>query len=758
MWNAHTFHMKNIEGFLKEYYGLDVSEIRLLEGYEDKTFRIESQSGTHIVKVYLTRTGLAHRLNLECEYIEALNTQLPYEFPVSLRSLNGNLFEEFGQNTIRLLPFLEGDFLSEVSHTDPLLVSLGTLLGQMGRVGINIEVDSLPLSSDFWDLQHLLIHKKGVGAIEDSKDRALVRYFLLQFEKAVEPLKYSLRKSLIHNDCNDWNLLTHDEKVSGVIDFGDLSYSWLVADLAVALPYVMADKDDPLGAVCTVIQAYQREFPLEEEELGFLYYLIAGRICMSLCNSAAAKKTKPESQYISISEEQMRRLLHHWIAISPEKASARFLEAAGLPNKKSREPEDYLYRRNNLLPKSLSVSYAQPIIMQRAAFQYMFNQNGDRFLDAYNNIMLVGHCHPRVVEATSKVLSRINTNTRYLYDEILDYSERLLGYFPQPLCRVFLVNSGSAATDLALRLSNSFTGKEKTMALEHGYHGNTVAGISVSHYKHKKGGEYPNTLLCPMPKVFGSGYPDDGSAGSQYSRLSQSILETHSGQVSAFIAEPVMGCGGQVPLPQGFLPEVYKMVRAQGGVCISDEVQVGFGRLGSWNWGFEKFGVVPDIVVLGKPMGNGHPIGAVVTTAEIASVFDSGPEFFSSFGGNPVSCAAGDAVLRVLEEEGLREHAQKTGAYLKKGLTELSLQYEALADVRGDGLFLGVELSDHSGGPGTALARKLKNKLREAYILIGTDGPDDNVLKIKPPLPFNRENCDELITQTARILKNHRVS
>jgi 4-aminobutyrate aminotransferase-like enzyme len=392
--------------------------------------------------------------------------------------------------------------------------------------------------------------------------------------------------------------------------------------------------------------------------------------------------------------------------------------------------------------------------MKRAAFQYMFNNRGDRFLDAYNNIMLVGHCHPRVVEATTRVLHRINTNTRYLYSEILNYSEHLLSYFPERLNRVFLVNSGSAATDLALRLSRAYTGRDKILALENGYHGNTLAGIAVSHYKHKKGSSYPNTLLCPMPKAFGSGHPDDGSAGAHYTQFAKKLLVQNPGQVGAFIAEPIMGCGGQVPLARGFLHEVYKDVRSQGGICITDEVQVGFGRLGSWNWGYEKHGVVPDMVILGKPMGNGHPIGAVVTTAEIGAAFDSGPEFFSSFGGNPVSCAAGEAVLQVLEEEGLKAHALDTGTYLKAAFQELSTRHRALADIRGDGLFIGVELLDPLGKPNTTLAQKLKNGLRDSHILIGTDGPNNNVLKIKPPLPFNRANCDELIGQLGRILEN----
>jgi 4-aminobutyrate aminotransferase-like enzyme/Ser/Thr protein kinase RdoA (MazF antagonist) len=745
--------MEVLRDILIEHYGVVASDIRLLEGYEDKTYLVESARGRSVLKVYSPSRGLATRLALETKFAEALAHALPYEFPVPIYSAQGNAWVSFGNKTVRLLPFLQGEFLAEVPKTDRTLRSLGAFLGQLTKVGASLSVDSVPSNESLWDLQHLLIHRGRADAIEDPKERALINYFLLQFEQVVEPRRFTLRKSLIHNDANDWNLLTQKGKVSGIIDFGDLCYSWLIAELAVALPYVMAGKEDPIGAACIVIAAYHREFPLLPEELHLLYYLVAGRICMSLCNSAAAKKLKPDSEYIQISEGAMRQLLHHWIACSPEAAWDQFARAAGIPIPKRAGAEEYLSRRNRLVPRSLSLSYHQPIVMQRAAFQYMFDNNGTRFLDAYNNIMLVGHCHPRVVQATSSVLGRINTNTRYHYEELLDYCQHLLGLFPDALSRVFLVNSGSAATDLALRLSMAYTGRKKMLALEHGYHGNTVAGISVSHYKHRKGEIYPDTLLCPMPKAFGSGLKDDGAAGLYYSSLCRDLLKAHPEPISAFIAEPIMGCGGQVPLAKGFLPEVYKLVRHQGGVCISDEVQVGFGRLGNWNWGYEKHGVVPDMVVLGKPMGNGHPMGAVVTTREIASVFDSGPEFFSSFGGNPVSCAAGNEVLHVLREEGLRAHARETGMYLKEGFRMLGARYQAVADVRGDGLFLGVELLDSEGNPATGLAQKLKNTLREAHILIGTDGPFENVLKIKPPLPFNRANCDELLSTTSRILK-----
>ena len=746
--------MKDIGVFLEKRYGLSVEGMHLLEGYEDKTFRIDSPEGRLVLKTHARKPGIAYRLNLENGLAQALAKSLPYDFPVALKSSDGSAWESFDEQLIRLLPFLEGEFLAEVSHTDELLESLGTFLGKVNQVGMQLIPETAPTRITAWDLQHLSIHKPYVDVLEDPKDRALIAYYLLQYEQVVEPQRYALRKCLIHNDANDWNVLTQNGKVSGIIDFGDMCYSWLINELAVALPYVLAEREDPLRVARIVIGAYHREFPLKRQEIELLYYLVAGRICMSLCNSARAAKLRPESDYIRISESPMKQLLQKWISISPEEASHCFLKAAGFSTPESANADDYLRRRNEVVPRSLSVSYTQPIVMKRSAFQYMFNNRGDRFLDAYNNIMLVGHCHPKVVEATSGVLHRLNTNTRYLYPEILNYSERLLAYFPPELNRVFLVNSGSAATDLALRLSRRYTGRNKILALNNGYHGNTLAGIAVSHYKHKKGDSYPDTLLCPMPKVFGASLPDDGTAGAHYSQYASTLLKENSRQVGAFIAEPIMGCGGQVPLAQGFLSDVYNDVRRQGGICISDEVQVGFGRLGSWNWGYEKHGVVPDMVILGKPMGNGHPIGAVVTTAEIGAAFDSGPEFFSSFGGNPVSCAAGEAVLQVLEEEGLKAHALDTGTYLKAAFHDLSTRHKALADIRGDGLFLGVELLDARGNPNTALAQKLKNKLRESFILIGTDGPHDNVLKIKPPLPFNRANCDELVAQMRRILEN----
>jgi len=293
------------------------------------------------------------------------------------------------------------------------------------------------------------------------------------------------------------------------------------------------------------------------------------------------------------------------------------------------------------------------------------------------------------------------------------------------------------------------------MVVEHGYHGNTSIGIDISSYKYNQtggAGKQSFIIETAMPKSFNSNYKDDGTAGEHFASKTQKQILENTNEIAAFIAEPIVGCGGQVPLAKGYLKSVYQTLKSQGVVCISDEVQVGFGRLGDFFWGFEMHDVIPDMVIVGKPMGNGHPIAAVITNSEIAKSFDNGLEFFSSFGGNPVSCAIAEAVLDVIQEEGLQQKAKTVGNYLMNALNNLKTEFKEVADVRGSGLFIGVEILDQSGNAHTKLAQTIKNSLRENHILIGTDGPFDNVLKIKPPLSFNKQNADTVVSAIRKVL------
>ena len=391
--------------------------------------------------------------------------------------------------------------------------------------------------------------------------------------------------------------------------------------------------------------------------------------------------------------------------------------------------------RDRLLGRNLSVAYEKPLHIVRGSMQYLYDNEGRRYLDAYNNVAHVGHCHPEVVAAGRQQMELLNTNTRYLSELIVEYAEKLTATLPEPLRVCFFVNSGSEANELALRLARAHTKARDLIVLEHAYHGNTTTLIDISPYKHDgPGGEGapPWVHKFPLPKC-----KTDAEHVVELARMFR-------GNLCGFIAESMPSVAGQIIFPDGYLARVYEGAREAGGVCIADEVQTGYGRIGTHFWAFEKYGVVPDIVVLGKPIGNGHPIGAVITTRAIAGSFANGMEFFSTFGGNNVSCAIGLKVLQVVQEENLQAHALEVGERLLGGLRELQQRHEIIRDVRGSGLFIGVELM-RASEPATTAAARVVNQMRERGILIGTDGPHHNVLKIRPPMPFSQADADELV-------------
>jgi 4-aminobutyrate aminotransferase-like enzyme len=406
--------------------------------------------------------------------------------------------------------------------------------------------------------------------------------------------------------------------------------------------------------------------------------------------------------------------------------------------------------------------------------QYLYDDAGRRYVDAYNNVPHVGHCHPRVVRAGQAQMAVLNTNTRYLSDLLTDYAERLVATLPAPLRVCYFVNSASEANELALRLARAHTGRRDMIVLDAAYHGHTTSLIDVSPYKHAGpgGAGAPDWVhVTPLPDDYRGPYRrGDPDAGRKYAaQVGEMIARLRTARVPVrgpapradgwvglcgFLAETCPSVGGQLILPAGYLAAVYEAVRAAGGVCIADEVQTGLGRMGTHCWAFEAHGVVPDVVVMGKPLGNGHPIGAVVTTPEIAASFDTGMEFFSTFGGNTVSCAIGLAVLDVLRDEGLQAHALRVGERLLAGLRALAERHPLIGDVRGSGLFLGVELVRDRGTlePAGEAASFVANRMRELGILLGTEGPFHNVLKIRPPMPFTAEDADLLVETLERVL------
>ncbi|RZS95477.1 aminotransferase class III-fold pyridoxal phosphate-dependent enzyme [Cecembia calidifontis] len=751
-----------MQDLLKVAFGFHSVELKKLNGYDNINYLVETDRGKFIFKTYPFNNETFDLVQTETEVLHALQKNFNGRIPCPEPFLDGQFvkLEEWGgqQLICRLLTFLEGDFLGNLEPSTSAYRELGGFLATLDMELSKLNSYILQSRKWEWDLQYLELIQKYLDDIPSPKDRNTVKYFLKQFEELVRPELPHLRRAIIYNDANEWNVMINREGQITLIDFGDLAYSPLIHELAVAMTYTAYDKENYLEWSLEVLKGYHEKIPLTEKELSLLYYLIAGRLCISVCNSAHARKIDPENAYASISEKNAWKMLYGWLKLNPRHAENEFRMAVGFEPLPVRTLEESLAYRHQYLSKILSVSYSKPIQMERAAFQYMYDALGNTFLDAYNNIPHVGHSHPKVVEAGQRQMAKLNTNTRYLYDLLPQYAEKLLSKFPPSLNRVFFVNSGSAASDLAIRLAKWYTGREGIMVMEHGYHGNTQISIDISDYKfsNPKGqGQKDHILKVPIPDAYRGKYSDElEKTGKKYAADAQKLMDGFSYPIAAFISEPIVGCGGQVPLAQGYLKEIYPAIRERGGLCISDEVQTGFGRVGDYFWGFEQHGIVPDMVILGKPMGNGHPMGAVVCTQEIAESFEKGVEFFSSFGGNPVSCAIGLAVLEVMEEEALQENAKIVGNYYKSLFEELQQQYACIGDVRGSGLFLGVDLVK----PGTKeedeqLAKLIKNRLREKYILISTDGPKDSVLKTKPPLIFTKENALQVVEEMDHFLK-----
>jgi 4-aminobutyrate aminotransferase-like enzyme/Ser/Thr protein kinase RdoA (MazF antagonist) len=450
-----------------------------------------------------------------------------------------------------------------------------------------------------------------------------------------------------------------------------------------------------------------------------------------------------------------------WTSLSPDPNLLLGIPAERFPAKESDASETLALRRS-LLGKNLSISYQRPLKIVRGRMQYLYDDTGRAYLDVYNNVPLVGHSHPRVVRAVQEQLAVLNTNTRYLHDNVNRYAERLTRHMPAPLRVCYFVNSGSEANELALRLARAHTRQEDVIVLEHAYHGhtNTLIDISPCKFDGPGGrGRKPWVHVAPIADDYRGLYRrGDADAGKKYARHVAGTLERLRADgrgAAAYIAETLPSVAGQIVFPPGYLAEVYRHVRAAGGVCIADEVQVGFGRLGTHFWGFETQGVVPDIVVLGKPIGNGFPLAAVVTTPEIAASFDNGMEFFSTFGGNPVAAAAGLAVLDVLEEERLQANALRVGKHLIAGLRGLQERHALVGDVRGSGLFLGVDFvrDPATREPAPDEASYIVNRLRDLGVLAGTDGPHHNVIKLRPPLVFSEADADLLVSTLDSILE-----
>ena len=710
--SAPRFSCQDAARIARERFGVR-GDVEPLPSERDQNFKV----GEFVLKI---ANALESRAVLEMQskalaHLAEAGTDLVWPRTIGrIESVDGHF--------ARMLTWVDGVCLAQAgAHTPELLASLGRALAQTDNV-LKLFTHPAARRTLYWDLAQAPQARTHLPLLT-KEQRSLVEPLFESWEQV--PWR-DLPKSVIYGDANDYNVLVRNGRVTSLLDFGDMVHSATVCDLAIALAYAMLGKADPIHAAGQIVAAYHQTRPLSEIELDALFPLACARLAMSVCYAAHQQQSAPANEYLSISNAPAWDLI------------GRVTEMpAGWPSEVfhhfCRPQKDLLSARRRSIGPSLSLSYDTPLHITRGLKQFLYDSTGRAYLDCVNNVAHVGHCHPRVTRAATEQMALLNTNTRYLHGKLTEYAERLTATLPEPLRVVYFVCSGSEANELALRLARAHTGRNGVMVVDAAYHGNTNALVEISPYKFNGPGGRgcpPHVQVLPMPDPY-RGIADWGLVPRA--------------DIGALICESALGCGGQIILPEGYLAKAFAAVRAAGGVAIADEVQTGFGRAGTHFWMFETQGVVPDIVTMGKPIGNGHPMGAVVTTPEIAASFANGMEYFNTFGGNPVSCAVGLAVLDIIREEGLRENARTTGEYLMAGLREL--KDPLIGDVRGRGLFIGIELVRDRGTkePAAAEAPALVNRMKDRGVLLSTDGPYHNVIKIKPPIVFSPADADLLL-------------
>jgi 4-aminobutyrate aminotransferase-like enzyme len=523
---------------------------------------------------------------------------------------------------------------------------------------------------------------------------------------------------------------------------------------------MMWGRPDPLEAATSAISGYRSVTPIEPAEAAVLADLVLARLAALVVVASWRVRHYPENaEYITANVELAWDLLRRLDDEGPAEIRALLAdacldprgEASGAEDLRTLPPIDTLLerRRRVLGPALAPLSYERPLYLVRGEGPRLFDQDGNAYLDAYNNVPVVGHCHPRVVAAIAQQSARLNTNTRYLHESVVELAERLVATMPDGLDTVMFVNSGSEANDLAWRFATTYTNRAGAIVTARAYHGVTSATLALSPEEWVTDPDH--VAMIPAPDGYRGIYRSDEERWAEryaaHVDHAVSSLRERGVEPAAFYVDSLFTSDGIFAPPPEYLTEVARRLRAAGCLLVADEVQSGFGRIGTHLWSFQASGVTPDFVTLGKPMGNGHPVAAVVTSAEIAERMAAETDVFSTFGGNPVACKAGLAVLDVVADEHLQQRALEVGDHLRSGLRKLQDEDASIGDVRGAGLMTGVELVSDPGArsPAPELANEVMNQMRDRGVLVGSTGPDDNVLKIRPPLVVTIDDADQIV-------------
>jgi 4-aminobutyrate aminotransferase-like enzyme/Ser/Thr protein kinase RdoA (MazF antagonist) len=739
---------------LRDAFGRDGTLVPLA-GERDQNFRVDTADGQRFLLKISNPADATSTLDMQAAALRQIERADP-GLPV-MRPLPAPAGQPWAQvqgpdgrgYPVRLFSFLPGRTVAAPALTPGAIRSFGTMTARLGRAlrgffhpAADYEV--------LWGLQHALKLRPLLAHISDPGRQAQVRQVLERYQARVAPALPGLRAQVIHGDMSlDNVLLDEDLRVSGIVDFGDMTHAPLVCDLAVAVADVLHGRGDAIDAAETLIAGYACVTPLEDEEAELLADLVAARLATEVTITAWRRELYPANMAYSASGEPgARDFLDRIEAAGADAVRRRFRHAAlGLPYRPVPTGE-LLARRQRVLPRS-PLFYEHPLHLVQGEGVWLCDPSGRRYLDCYNNVPVAGHSHPAVARAVAAQQRLLATHSRYLHEAVVELSERLRATLPPSLDAVLIVNSGSEANDLAWRIARAATGRGGAIVTACAYHGLTEATHALSPEEWAAGEKPPQVATVPAPDGFRGRYraERDGWSELYASHIDEAAAALGGRGLAAMYADPAFTADGILGPSPAYLREAARRVRAHGGLLVADEVQAGYGRSGSHLWSFQAAGIEPDLVVMGKPMGNGFPVAALVTRSGLLSAVPAETELFSTFGGNPVACAAALAVLDVIEDEELPGSAAEVGGYLRQGLAGLAARHPLIGDIRGQGLLLGVDLIEdpQSRAPAAGAARAVAEALRERGILIGVTGPGGNVLKIRPPLVFRREHAGLLL-------------
>ena len=753
---------------VRELYGIE-GEFSRLYSERDQNFRVRTADGAEYVLKFANSDedpGVLDMQHQALAHIEARDPDLPVPRVIHTRdgAMSSTIDDLDGKaHIVRLLSFMPGIDLTDITLTPKALRALGATTARLDKA---LRSFFHPSGNHvlLWDLKRLPDMRHNTDAIEDPGQRRKIEEVIDHFTDEVLPLLGDLRWQIIHNDVNSSNVLVAEddhECIAGIIDYGDMVHAPLVCDVAIAAGGFNHHTDDPVSAICEVAAGFDGVTPLEAEEVDLIYDLVMAREAsiILICTWRIANPTGSK-EHLEDAVAKSWPVFDQLLAAGRETTRARLRSALMFPPYCPRPGEvdqaeadavldEMLERRRRLLGPKQDLFYDRPIHMVRGEGIWLYDATGRAYLDAYNNVPHVGHSHPHVLRSITRQYAALCTNTRYVYGNILDYAERLGATIPDgPRVCVF-VNSGSEANDIGWRMAKMHTGKSGAIILEKAYHGGTDAIDAFSPLDRPVDEIPAHIRTIVTPDTYRGEFRGDDAAERYAADADRAIAELDEAGygVGAVMIDSSFINHGIIDVPEGYLKSVVDKVRAAGGVFIADEVQAGFGRMGSHMWGCQTHGVEAEIVTLGKPIGNGLALAAVITTPEILASFTEKTGYFSTFGGNPVACAAGNAVLDVIEDEQLLANAMETGEYLRQGLRALAQRHPMIGDVRGAGMIAGVELVRDRATlePAKEETKRVINAMKEKGVLVGREGYHGNVLKIRPPMVFKPDNADFLI-------------